>query len=474
VWEAIQIAAYYKCHNLIGIIDVNNLGQSTETMLDYDIESYKKRCEAFGWYPIAVNGHSIEELMAACDEAHSVQDRPVMIIARTIKGYGVDSVAGKQGFHGKAFNKNQEKTALEQLKARFPEASEYTGNNYMHLFQSVQDEHSQNFPQLDSTTEVSHKTRSVEKYEKNTLYATRKAYGNALADLGSTYPSIVCLDAEVKNSTYAELFEQAYPGRFLQCFVAEQNMVGMGIGFQKRGKIPFISTFSSFFSRAHDQIRMAAVSCSALRLVGSHCGVSIGEDGPSQMGLEDIAMMRCLPGSVVLYPSDAVSTYKLVEQMVHYAGGVSYLRTTRMETPVIYNHNQEFYIGGCTVLRHSTKDVACIVAAGVTLHEALKAHAILSQNDIFVSVIDLYSVKPLDASTVISVAQKSNNRIITVEDHYAEGGIGEAVLSAVCNTGIATHSLSVTRLPRSGKPEQLLAFEQIDAAAIVHLVQSFC
>jgi transketolase len=247
-------------------------------------------------------------------------------------------------------------------------------------------------------------------------------------------------------------------------------MVGMGMGFDRRGKIPFVSTFSCFFSRAYDQIRMAAISDSALRLVGSHCGVSIGQDGPSQMGLEDIAMVRAIPDSIVLYPCDAVSTYKLVEQMARYDKGISYLRTTRMDTPVLYNNDEQFIIGGCKVVRQSEKDVACIVAAGVTLHEALKAYEILAQRNVFVSVIDLYSVKPLDCSTLIYVARKSQNKIITVEDHYPQGGIGEAVLSAVHNESIVVHSLAVKHKPRSGKPEELLAFEEINAEAIVAAV----
>ena len=308
-------------------------------------------------------------------------------------------------------------------------------------------------------------------YKKGEMIATRKAYGSALALLGDICDAVVSLDAEVKNSTYAEIFESMHPERFFQCFIAEQNMVGMGVGFDCRGRIPFISTFSSFFSRAHDQIRMAAIGTAALRLVGSHCGVSIGQDGPSQMGLEDIAMMRCLPESIVLYPCDAVSTHKLVEQMARYSGGISYLRTTRMETLVLYDNDEQFPVGGCKIVRKSEKDVACVVGAGVTLHEALKAYDMLAKENVFVSVIDLYSIKPLDAATLISVARSSGNTIITVEDHYPEGGIGEAVMSAVRNENITMHSLAVNRLPCSGEPEELLAFEEIDAAAIVKIVK---
>ena len=309
-------------------------------------------------------------------------------------------------------------------------------------------------------------------YSGDKKIATRKAFGQALAILGSECSAVISLDAEVKNSTFAEIFETAHPERFFQCFIAEQNMVGMGVGFDRRGRIPFISTFSAFMSRAHDHIRMAAVGQSKLRLVGSHAGVSIGQDGPSQMGLEDIAMMRCLPESIVFYPCDAVSTYKIVEQMANYERGISYLRTTRMATPVIYDNNEDFPIGGCKIVRQSDHDQVCIVGAGVTLFEALKAHDILAKqkNPIHVSVIDLYCVKPIDVKTLTAVAASSNNKIITVEDHYPEGGIGQAVASALCNAGVTVASLAVTTLPRSGKPEELMALAGIDADAIVKKV----
>jgi len=460
VWEAVQLAEYYRLNNLIAFIDVNNLGQSTETMLDYNIKRYIDIFTAFGWQVFNVDGHNIQHLMEIVDKAHAVTDKPVMIIAKTIKGYGIDVVAGLQGFHGKAFAGQKEQEALEQLQKNFPRATAYK-NEYD--WQPTR-------PQPDAAAYIGATTVVImekPEYKKGEMVATRKAYGSALALLGDICDAVVSLDAEVKNSTYAEIFESVHPERFFQCFVAEQNMIGMGVGFDCRGRIPFISTFSSFFSRAHDQIRMAAIGQSALRLVGSHCGVSIGQDGPSQMGLEDIAIMRCLPGSIVLYPSDAVSTHKLVEQMARYADGISYLRTTRMETPVIYDNDEQFPVGGCKVLRKSEKDIACIIGAGITLHEALKVYDMLAKDNVFVSVIDLYSIKPLDAATLISVARKSGNKIITVEDHYKAGGIGEAVTSALCNENIIIHSLAVNKLPRSGKPEELLAFENIDAAAIV-------
>lgn len=467
VWEAVQLAEHYKLDNLIAFIDVNNLGQSTETMLDYKIKQYVERFSAFGWQVFDVDGHNVKSLMEVIDKAHHVTHKPVMIIAKTVKGYGLDFAAGLQGFHGKAFTGEKEKEALDDLKKNFAQVAAYKDEF----------DWQPKRPQPDALAYSGATTIVImekPEYKKGDMIATRKAYGTALALLGDICDAVVSLDAEVKNSTYADIFESMHPERFFQCFVAEQNMVGMGVGFDCRGRIPFISTFSSFFSRAHDQIRMAAIGTAALRLVGSHCGVSIGQDGPSQMGLEDIAIMRCLPESIVLYPSDAVSTHKLVEQMARYSGGISYLRTTRMETPVLYDNDEQFPIGGCKVLRKSDQDVACIVGAGVTLHEALKAYDMLSKQNIFVSVIDLYSIKPLDAATLLSVARESGNTIITVEDHYAEGGIGEAVMSALSDEDIIIHSLAVHSLPRSGTPEKLLAVEFIDARAIISVFNIMC
>jgi transketolase len=307
-------------------------------------------------------------------------------------------------------------------------------------------------------------------YAQSTMIATRKAFGTALADLGAASSQIVCLDGDVKNSTYTEDFEHVYPDRFVQCLVAEQNMVSVAVGLERRGKIPFAATFGAFFSRAHDQIRMAAIGTSPLRLVGSHAGVSIGQDGPSQMALEDIALMRTLPQSIVLYPCDAVSTRALVTCMANYHDGISYLRTTRAATPIIYHEDEQFVIGGCKVIREYIDARACIIAAGVTVFEALKAHDILLKNNIRISIIDLYSVKPLDAATISRVAAQSDNFIITVEDHYAQGGIGEAVCASLATMSIAVAMLAVRKLPRSGTPEELRAFCSIDAQAIIDAV----
>lgn len=518
VWEAAELAAYYKLDNLVGIIDCNRLGQSTQTIFGCAAKRYEDIFTGFGFKAFIVEGHDISALMAVFDKAREElgSGKPVIIIAKTCKGYGVDYVEDKEGFHGQAFKKENVDALLAQLKARFLDAALYVESPWQpqmpnneggdevsvaqrETFRSeVTSELSSHVesrigPKSDSSGELpgregqgassmSHGihhagidnvsaiiTIPACTYEKTAMIATRKAYGQALALLGDVSPLVVSLDAEVKNSTYAELFEKKHPDRFFQCFIAEQNMVGMGIGFARRGKIPFISTFGCFFTRAHDQIRMAVLSNVALRLVGSHVGVSIGQDGPSQMALEDIGMMRALPESIVLYPCDAVSTHKLVEQMARYDKGISYMRTTRGETPVLYDNNEQFSIGGCKVVRQNHHDKVCIIAAGITVWSALKAYDSLVIRDcpIHVSVIDLYSIKPLDLVTVISVARASGNKVLTVEDHYIQGGIGEVVAAALCNTNITVSSLAVTELPRSGTSEELLAWAQIDTKAII-------
>ena len=465
VWEAVQLGAYYKAHNLIGIIDCNRLGQSTATMeaLEGDeAKRFEKMFSAFGWCTYVVDGHSISELVAVFDEARTEKNKPVMIIARTKKGYGVDLFEDKEGFHGKVLDAKQCEIALEQLKKRFPAAAAYTNSKTW----------KPKIPAKTHAAKISSPKQADCSYIQGQSMATRQAFGQALATLGDTNQQIVSLDAEVKNSTYAELFEKKHPQRFFQCFIAEQNMVSMGVGFERRGKIPFISTFAAFITRAHDQIRMAAIGTSALRIVGSHAGVSIGQDGPSQMGLEDISMMRTIPNSVVLYPCDAVSAYKLVGCMIGYTQGISYLRTTRMETPIRYAHDEEFTIGGSKILKQSKKDVACIVAAGVTVVEALKAYELLAQENTYISVIDAYSIKPLDAQTIAAVTHASGKRIITVEDHYRQGGLGSAVVDALCNEGFTIKRLAVDELSRSGTPQELLHNARIDSAAIIAQVRA--
>lgn len=504
VWEAAELAAYYKLNNLIAILDCNRLGQSSETIHGHHVERYEKKFKAFGWETIVIDGHDIIEIIGAFDKAKKIKDMPIIIIAKTVKGYGIDSIANRLGYHGKALPKEELNTALKELEVKFcgPEkVGEIEKNSGLAEFDEIERNWTPKMPERPSEKYKNNICESLElethAYKVGEKVSTRLAYGHALAKLGNDCNSVVCLDAEVKNSTYADIFEEKHKDRFFQCFIAEQNMVGMAIGFDNRGKMPFVSTFSCFMSRAHDQIRMAAIGQNKLKLVGSHAGVSIGQDGPSQMGLEDIALMRCLPESIVLYPCDGVSTYKLVEQMSRYDKGISYLRTTRMDTPVIYESYEDFPVGGCKVLKQavieniigdkkledlkdiSIKDInkdfwdkVCIIAAGVTVFEALKAYDILSREGISISVIDLYSIKPLDREKIIEVAKKSGNKIVTVEDHYVQGGLGEAVCSALANTGIIIEKLAVTKLPMSGLPEELLAWAGIDALAICKKVKS--
>ncbi len=466
VWEAAEIAAYYKLNNLIGILDNNRLGQSTEVMFNHHAHRYAAQFESFGWKAFIIEGHDMQQIMSALDKAKEVKDQPSIIIAKTIKGYGIDSIEDKNGFHGKPLKKDEIDPILEKMQLRFSSSAHFDEKDF---------EWHPQLPQVPADAK-SITCNAIElkpsQYKSDEKVATRKAYGHAITAAGNSCGNVICLDAEVKNSTYADFFEEKFPDRFIQCFIAEQNMVSMAIGLNRRGKIPFISTFGCFFSRAHDQIRMAAISNAALRLCGSHAGVSIGEDGPSQMALEDIAMMCGLPESIVLYPCDAVSSYKLVQHMANYDRGISYLRTTRMETPVIYDNNETFPIGGCKVLKESAQDKVLVIGAGVTLHEALKAYDALAKENIFIAVIDLYSIKPIDTQTILKVAQNSGKKIITVEDHYIQGGIGQTVALAIANHAINIECLAVTQLPRSGKPEELLVWAGIDAQAIIKKVKS--
>lgn len=467
IWEAAEISAYYKLDNLVALLDCNRLGQSSATLHEYHLQRYADKFHAFGWHTIVIDGHDMYQIIKALDKAREHKDTPTIIIAKTVKGYGIEEVENKMGFHGKAFSQQEMNPILQELEQKFHQAATFDKSSF--VWKPIIPEPSQqdNKQKKECMVANMHEPR----YKQGELLATRKAYGQALTALGAVCPEVISLDGEVKNSTYAEIFEAKYPDRFIQCFIAEQNMVSMGVGLERRGKMPFISTFASFFSRAYDQVRMAAIGTANLRLVGSHAGVSIGQDGPSQMGLEDISMMRAIPESIVLYPCDAVSTHKLVGQMGAYNQGISYLRTTRMETPVIYDVSEEFPVGGCKVIKQSTTDDLCIIGAGITLHEALKAYESLLAQGITAAIIDLYCIKPLDERTIIDVAQKAKSRIITVEDHYLAGGLGETVAYAVRNSGIAIECLAVMQLPRSGKPEELLALMNIDAAAIIQCAQ---
>lgn len=492
VWEAIQLASHYKLNNLIGILDVNRLGQRGETMLGWDIETYEKRILSFGWKTIVVDdGHDLKQVSDAFKKAIGVswnqsesvkisktdskpistdynQFQPTMIIAKTIKGKGISFLEDKDGWHGKPVPKERLQEALNELgqvdlkirgKISLPEIknSKFKINNY----------------------DLKEKTFHVPRFTLHDLISTREAYGDALVSLGKTNQHIVVLDAETSNSTYAEKFKKVYPDRFFEMYIAEQNMISIALGISKVGFVPFTSSFAAFITRSFDQMRIAQYSNPNLKITGSHAGVSIGEDGPSQMALEDLAMARSLLDCVVLYPSDGVSTIKLTDQM-NKQKGMIFLRTTREKTPIIYPNDEQFEIGGSKV--HKVNKVfkvrkvkALIIAAGITLHEALKAQKKLSEESINIVVMDCYSVKPIDAKTINELAQKIKN-IVVVEDHYPHGGLGEAVKSTLDHTSMKQLKsfihLAVNKIPMSGKPEELLRYEEIDAEAIINTVKS--
>lgn len=446
-WEAIQLAAHYGLDNLVGVLDVNRLGQRGETMYGSDTESYRKRLSVFDWHTRVIDGHSIEQVLEAYKWAKEQKGKPCMIIAGTVKGKGVSFLEDKNGWHGKAVGKDKLDEALQEL-----------GKINTRIRGTISE------PEKDEIERPESKGIETPSYQKGEEVAIRDAYGNALKRLYPKYPDIVSLDGEVCNSTRSEFFRDEYPDRFFEMYVAEQNMVGAAIGLSRRGKLPFVSTFAAFLTRAFDQIRMAPHSGANIKFAGSHAGVSIGKDGPSQMGLEDIAMFRSLQDSVVLYPGDAVSAEKLVEQMAG-RNGISYLRTTRGKTPVIYSPEEDFPIGGCKVLRQSVEDQATVVGAGITVHEALNAYDELRKEGISIRVIDLYSVKPVDFKT-LRTAGEETGAIVTVEDHYPAGGIGEAVAAELSEYAVPVRMLAVRKRPRSGTTRELLDYEEISAAAI--------
>lgn len=468
VWEAMELASYYKLHNLIGIIDVNRLGQRGETMLGWDIDEYAHRCRAFGWRTIELNdGHDLEKIQSVFQEAsnplHNERDkRPTMIVAKTIKGKGVSFLENQEGWHGKTLSQEQLQVALKEL-----------GKVDLQTRGTIQ-KPAFSGPVSSSLPASAPYVRAVgalPTQHPKTEISTREAYGNTLVELGKTNEAVVVLDTEVSNSTYANKFKDVYPDRFFEMFIAEQNMVSVAVGMQTLGLIPFCSTFASFLTRAFDQLRMAQYSNANIKIVGSHTGVAIGQDGPSQMGLEDIAMMRSLRESVVFSPSDPISTTSLTSLLLKYAG-IGYVRTMRSKFPTLYNTKDEFKIGGSKLLRQSQQDAYVVFATGVSVHESLKAHAILQRKGIEGTIVDIYSIKPIDEQTIVDCARRTK-RVVVVEDHYPDGGLGDAVNSVLTKHTVpfSTYShLCVKKLPHSGKPEELLAYEEINAEAIVKTV----
>jgi len=444
--------------NLITLVDVNRLGQSQATMYGHDLESYRQRFASFGWHTQVIDGHSVEETLAALESAIAFQGQPSAIIARTLKGKGVSFMEDKEGWHGVPV------PAGEKLERALQDIGEDSELEEPFQLTPPNGNGDGSFPAAaqEAPLEAPH-------YSPEDLVATRQAYGAALAKLGTANPAVVALDGDTKNSTYSNKFLAEYPDRFVECFIAEQNMVGAAVGLGAMGKIPFASTFACFLTRAYDQIRMAAISQANMKLCGSHAGISIGQDGPSQMALEDLAMMRAIAGSTVFYPSDAVCAERLVA-LAAQTPGIVYIRSSRPKTPILYSNDEEFQVGGSKVLKSSDKDRATLVAAGVTLHEALKASLELESQGLSVRVIDLYSVKPIDQETLLKAARETQF-LITVEDHYSEGGLGDAVLGALASQPCRLHKIAVESLPRSGESAQLMDAFGLSAKSIVKKVK---
>ncbi|GAC1379116.1 MAG: transketolase [Ktedonobacteraceae bacterium] len=457
IWEAFDHASYNKLDNLVAILDCNRLGQRGQTDLGWNTSAYEARAKGFGWNAIVIDGHNYDEINQAFSQASQSNGLPTLIIAKTMKGKGVSFLENKEGWHGKALSKEQAEQAIKELNPvrskTFP----------------VQKPDKGQLPQ-----EADKKPVELPRYDGKEDVATRKAYGDALKALGAANPDVVGLDGEVSNSTYADEFAKAYPDRYFEMYIAEQQLVAAAVGMSVRHKIPFASTFAAFFSRAYDFIRMAAISRANIRLVGSHAGVSIGEDGPSQMALEDLAMLRAVFGSTVLYPSDPNQTAQLVAQMANH-DGIVYMRTTREKTPVLYSPDEEFSIGGSKVVRQSDKDRLTIVAAGITLHEALKAADQLQSQRVMVRVIDAYSVKPMDHETLLAAAQEAGNKFVVVEDHWPEGGLGDAVLEVFTQQDgpmPQVVKLAVNSMPGSGTPAELMEEAGISAHCIAEAVNA--
>jgi transketolase len=452
IWESVASASYYEMNNLIAIVDVNRLGQRGETMYGHHIDSYKKKFEAFGWNTISIDGHNLEEVLESIHKAKN-SDKPTVILSKTIKGKGISIIEDKDNWHGKALSQEQFDTYIEELgqlnldlRVEIEAPVKLTPFNYIP-------------PQLDNIT--------YPIYELEELVSPRKAFGEAMKILTGNYDDIIVLDAEVSNSTYANHIDES---RFIEMFIAEQNMLSVATGLSLAGKKPFVSSFAGFLTRAYDQIRMAQYNEANIVIVGTHPGVSIGQDGASQMALNDISFFRGIFNSIVLYPSDSVSTLKLTEQAYLYEG-MSYLRLTRAELPTLYSNNETFVIGGSKTIYSSGLDELTLIGAGITVYECLKSYDILKERGVSVRVIDLYSIKPLDTAT-LHLAARDTKGLIVVEDHHQAGGIAEAIRSELEDVQIPIRSLSVQEIPRSGTPEELLQFEQINVDSIVEQVEN--
>ena len=460
-WEAANIATFYKLDSLCAIVDVNGFGQSRATQFDHDLDQFVNRWRAFGWHAIAIDGHDLAAILRALAEARRTQGRPTMIVARTLKGKGVAMFEDKDGWHGKPLKKGAETdNAVAELRGHLRPT---------HAAAPVIAKPAHRHDEGSLPDFVA--SMPAPAYKLGDAVATREAYGTALVALGGIDRRVVALDADVKNSTFSEKFEKAHGDRFYQAFIAEQAMIGTAMGLASRGAIPFPSTFACFLERACDFIRMAGISMLNIKMAGSHAGVSIGEDGPSQMALEDLAMMRGVPNCTVLYPCDGVSAERMIALAAATPGPV-YIRTTRPKTPIIYEPHEQFVAGGSKTLRQSADDSLTVVAAGVTVFEALRAYDQLRREGVSIRIIDAYSVQPIDAATLVRAGQETHGCLITVEDHYAHGGLGDAVSEAVGEQGFVVKRLAVREIPRSGPPEQLIDRYGISARAIIDAVHA--
>ena len=458
VWEALNFASIYKLDNLVAIFDVNRLGQSEATPFQHQMDVYQKRLEAFGWNTYVVDGHDIPALLKSLGDAEKVKGKPTCIIAKTFKGKGMIGVEDKDDWHGKPVGDKTEAVIQNILNT-----IQNKGPNKLTIKAPVDDAP----PISPKKIELS----SPPSYKIGEKISTRFVYGTALVKIGTNCSRVIALDGDTKNSTYSLTFKKAFPDRFIECYIAEQNLVGVGIGAGTRNRtIPFVSTFAAFFTRSFDQLRMGAISQANIKCVGSLCGVSIGEDGPSQMALEDIAMFRSIPNATVLYPSDAVSAERAVELAANLPG-IVFIRTSRPNTPVLYDNSENFQIGKSKILRQSTQDKVLVIGAGVTINESLEAADQLAKEGIMVRVLDMFSIKPVDKAAIAEHAKQSGGRVVTVEDHYPEGGVGDAVLGALADQpGVTVTKLAVTGIPRSGPSDALLEMFGINHKAIVKAV----
>lgn len=455
VWEALNFASHYALDNLVAIIDVNRLGQSDPTMFQHDMDSYKARFEAFGWHTFAIDGHDLMHIIHALDEARKTKNKPTVLLARTFKGKDFAAIEDQENWHGKPLG-DKAHEVIEHLKTLIVETQEVSEPSHP----------------IDNFSPLQERPIMIPppNYTIGNSIATRQAYGEALRAIGGADDRIVGLDGDTKNSTFSCYFQQMYPQRFVECFIAEQNMVGTALGLSCRGRIPFCSTFGAFFSRAFDHVRMVGISFGNVKFAGSHCGVSIGEDGASQMALEDLAMFRAIPGSLVFYPSDAVSAWRAVELAANHKGAV-FIRTSRPALPVLYSNEHEFAPGKSYIIKHSQNDKITVVGAGVTLAEAVKAYDHLAVEGIHIRVIDLFSVKPIDADFLIQNGKETDGKILTVEDHYQAGGIFEAISAALAHETVRVYGIYIKEVPRSGTPTELIDLFGISASKIAQKVK---